>query len=125
IIYGMLEPLRHLLLIVEHGTFTAAAREAHLSQPALSASIARLEGEIGATLLDRGRHGATLTAAGEALVPHARAALAAVDDGRAAVAEVTGLRRGEVSIGAGATVATYLLPEPLAAFRRAHPGVTI
>lgn len=121
----MHDPLRHLLLIVEHGTFTAAARAAHLSQPALSASIARLEERLGAPLLDRGRHGARLTAAGLALLPHARAALAAVEDGQNAVAEVAGLRRGEVTIGTGATVATYLLPGYLAAFRRAHPGVTI
>jgi DNA-binding transcriptional LysR family regulator len=121
----MLDALRHLSLIVQHGTFTAAARTAHLSQPALSASIARLEEQLGAALLDRGRHGARLTAAGEALLPHARAALAAVDDGRNAVAEVVGLRRGQVAIGAGATVATYLLPGHLAAFRKAYPAVTI
>ena len=81
----MLDELRHLLLIVEHRTFTAAARHAHLSQPALSASVRRLEEELGARLLDRGRHGATLTAEGEALLPRAQAALAAFEDGRRAV----------------------------------------
>src|SRR5690606_12085457 len=121
----MFDALHHLLLIVEHGTFTEAARHAHLSQPALSASIARLEADLGVALLDRGRHGARLTAAGAALLPHARAALAAVEDGRNAVAEVVGLRRGEVAIGTGATVATYLLPPLLAAFRQQHPDITI
>jgi DNA-binding transcriptional LysR family regulator len=121
----MYDAFRHLLLIVEHGTFTAAARAAHLSQPALSASVARLEEQLGASLLDRGRHGARLTAAGTALLPHARAALAAVADGRSAVAEVVGLRRGQVTVGTGATVATYLLPAFLAAFRQRHPSITI
>lgn len=121
----MLDELRHLLLIVEHRTFTAAARHAHLSQPALSASVRRLEAELGARLLDRGRHGATLTAEGEALLPRARAALAAFEDGRRAVEEVAGLTVGEVRIGAGATVSTYLLPPLLSRYRKAHPGIRI
>src|SRR5215212_2052563 len=99
----MLESLRHFLLITEHGTFTRAARRAHLSQPALTASIHKLEEELGARLFHRGRTGAALTAAGEALVPRARAALAAVADARRAVAEIEGLRSGEVRLGAGAT----------------------
>ena len=51
----MIDSLRHLLLIERHGTFTAAAREARLSQPALTASIQRLEQQIGAPLLKRDR----------------------------------------------------------------------
>ena len=120
----MLDSLQHLLLIVEHGTFTEAARRAHLSQPALTASIRRLEEAFGASLLHRGRKGASLTAAGEALLPRARAALAAVDEGRRAVEEVLELRSGEVRMGAGATACTYMLPKEIARFQRTYPGVT-
>lgn len=119
----MIDELRHFLLIVEHGTFTEAARRAHLSQPALTAAIQRLEAEFGARLLERGAGGARPTAAGAALVTRARAALAAIADGRRAVAEITGLHAGEVRVGAGATACTYLLPPTLAAFRAEHPGV--
>jgi DNA-binding transcriptional LysR family regulator len=121
----MLDDLRSFLLVVERGTFTAAARAAHLTQPALSVGIRRLEDDFGAKLLVRGRRGAELTAAGRALVPRARAALAAIEDGRRAIAEVLGLQIGEVRIGAGATTATYLLPPVLARFRKKHPGVRI
>lgn len=121
----MLDELRHFLLIAEHGTFTEAARRAHLSQPALSVSVRRLEERMGARLLDRGRHGARLTSAGEALVSRARATLAAFDDGIRAVAEVQGLARGIARIGGGATACTYLLPKTLASFRRKHPKVEI
>jgi len=120
---NMLDALRHLVLIVEHGTFTEAARHAHLSQPALTASIQRLEEDVGARLLHRGRRGASLSAAGEALMPSARAALAAVEEGRRAVREVEGLHAGEVRLGAGATACTYMLPKVIARFRRKHPGV--
>ncbi|HLU66817.1 MAG TPA: LysR family transcriptional regulator [Kofleriaceae bacterium] len=119
----MLDQLRCFLLIAEHGSLTAAAGPAHLSQPALSAALRRLEDELGARLFHRGRRGAEPTAAGRALIPRARAALAAVEDGRRAVAEVAGLRTGEVRIGGGATACTYFLPAPLAAFRRRHPEI--
>ncbi|MCB9680971.1 MAG: LysR family transcriptional regulator [Alphaproteobacteria bacterium] len=119
----MFDSLHHFLLIVEHGTFTEAARHAHLSQPALSASIRRLEEAMGARLLERGSGRARPTAEGEALLPRARMALAAVEDGRRAVAEVAGLHAGEVRLGAGPTPCTYLLPRYLAAFRARHPGV--
>lgn len=121
----VLEPLRHFTLVAQHRTFTAAARHAHVTQPGLTASIQRLERQMGAKLFERGPSGATLTAAGEALLPRARAALAAVEDGRRAVAEVMGLTVGAVRIGAGATVCTYYLPRTLAKFRVRHPGVQI
>ncbi|MDI3290125.1 LysR substrate-binding domain-containing protein [Polyangium sp. 15x6] len=119
----MLDALRHFVLIAEHGTFTRAARHAHLSQPALTASIQRLEEAFGARLLHRDRAGTSLTAAGRVLLPRALHILAAVGDAMRAVAEVEGLEAGEVRLGAGATACTYLLPPTLSAFRATHPGV--
>jgi DNA-binding transcriptional LysR family regulator len=121
----VLEPLRHFVLLCQHRTFTTAARHAHVTQPALTGSIQRLEAQLGARLFDRGPGGATLTAAGAALLPRARAALAAIEEGQRAVAEVMGLAAGAVRVGAGATVCTYYLPRTLARFRSRHPGVQI
>jgi DNA-binding transcriptional LysR family regulator len=121
----MLDELREFLLVAAHGTFTEAARRAHLSQPALSAAIARLEESFGARLFERGRGGARLTAAGAALLPRARAALAAIDEARRAVAEVLDLRAGEVRLGGGATVCSFYLPPLCADFRRDHPGIVL
>lgn len=119
----MIDELRYFVAIVEAGTYRRAAQRLHLTQPALSAAIARLEDELGARILDRGRRGASVTAAGAALLPHARAALAAVEAGGRAVAEVEGLRDGEVRLAAGATACTYLLPSILARYRERHPGI--
>lgn len=119
----MIDGLRHFLLIAEHQTFTRAAQRAHLSQPALSASIQKLEQELGATLFHRGRAGAELTASGVALLPRARAVMSAIEDARRTVLEIQGLQSGEVRLGAGATACTYLLPPLLATFRAAHPGI--
>jgi len=121
----MLEPLRHFTLIVEHGTFREAARRAHLSQPALTQSIKRLEGELGTRLLERGRTGARCTPAGAALLPHALAALAEVERGRRATLEAAGIEASEVRLVAGATISTYLLPALVARFRKAHPTASL
>ena len=121
----MIDQLRHFLLVAERGTFTEAARRAHLSQPALTASMRRLEELLGARLFDRGRRGAQLTQAGEALLPHARAAVVAVDDGARALRALEGLEGGEVRVGGGSTACTYLLPPVLSAFRRKHPKVAL
>jgi DNA-binding transcriptional LysR family regulator len=123
--YGVFDRLKHFLLVVEAGSFTAAAKRAHLTQPALTASIQRLEAQLGASLIVRGHRGAALTAAGDALLPRARAAMAAVADGERAVHEIVGLQRGVIRLGAGATVCTYYLPPLLAKFRKLHPGVQI
>ncbi|MEM6293718.1 MAG: LysR family transcriptional regulator [Myxococcota bacterium] len=119
----MFDELRYFVAIVEAGTYRRASQRLHLTQPALSAAMTRLEANLGARLLDRGRRGASLTAAGQALLPKARAALAAVEAGRRAVAEIEGLRDGEVRLAAGATACTYLLPSVLARYRNAHPGI--
>jgi len=121
----MTEALRHFLLICEHGTFTTAARHAHLSQPALTASIQRLEHEMGAQLLHRGPRGATPTAAGEALRPFAEDALGAIDQARRVLRAIADLDHGEVRLGAGAMACTYLLPERLTAFRDRFPGIEL
>ncbi|MEQ1505112.1 MAG: LysR family transcriptional regulator [Myxococcota bacterium] len=121
----MTDELAQFLRVVDTGTFTAAAKAVHLSQPALTASIHRLEQAMGARLLDRGPHGATPTAAGRALIPWARAALSAVERGRRAVREVDGLEAGEVHLGAGATACSVWLPPVLHAFHGAHPGIRL
>lgn len=120
----MIDALRHFLLVCEHGTFREAARQAHLSQPALSASVKKLELDLGAELLRRDRRGAEPTEAGRLFAPHARAVLGAVADARRAIDAWRGLELGEVRVGAGATVCTYVLPAIVARFRAAHPTIS-
>jgi DNA-binding transcriptional LysR family regulator len=64
--------IRYFLAAAETGNFTEAAERCHVTQPTLSAGIARLEEEMGSRLFDRGRR-TGLSAAGHRLLPHARA----------------------------------------------------
>lgn len=121
----MIEELRHFVAIVETGSFRAAAERVHLSQPALSASVARLESEVGTRLLVRGRKGAVVSPAGEVFLPKARLVLSALASAKQAVGEFAGLRSGEVRIGGTATVCAHYLPPHLMAFRKRFPQITL
>ncbi|GAB3813299.1 LysR family transcriptional regulator [Kribbella italica] len=73
--------VRYFLVMAEELHFTAAARRLYVSQPALSNQIRRLENQLGAQLFERSPRGVTLTAAGDAFLPHAQSALAAIRSG--------------------------------------------
>jgi DNA-binding transcriptional LysR family regulator len=116
--------LRSFQAVAEHGHFGRAAAALHLSQPALSKQIVQLEEEIGAPLLDRGRHGARVTPVGELLLGEATSLLrhadGVLDRARRAARGETGALR----LGFG--VATRLLvPRLVSRFRRAHPLVAV
>ncbi|HET6295128.1 MAG TPA: LysR substrate-binding domain-containing protein [Kribbella sp.] len=73
--------VRYFLVMAEELHFTAAARRLYVSQPALSNQIRRLESQLGTQLFERSPRGVTLTAAGDAFLPHAQGALAAIRSG--------------------------------------------
>lgn len=118
-----LTPLRYFISIAETGHMTRAAETLGVTQPALSAMLKKLEGEIGADLLHRTGRGVELTDAGSTFLEHARDAVQRADAGVKAVREMTGLERGSIRIGGGATAITYLLPRVVSAFRRKNPGL--
>ncbi|PXY19018.1 LysR substrate-binding domain-containing protein [Prauserella muralis] len=120
-----LRQLRYFLTVAEEASFTRAAARLHVAQPGVSAQIRSLERELGQPLLDRSARAVRLTEAGAAVLPYARAALAAVEDVRTAVDELTGLLRGKVAVGMVAGSAALGVPEVLAAFHDAHPGVEV
>jgi DNA-binding transcriptional LysR family regulator len=119
-----LRQLECLVAVAEEANFTRAAERIHVTQPAVSTQIARLERELGQQLLDRARRQVRLTAAGEAVLPFARAALQAVTDARRSVEELTQLVRGSVTLG---TVTSHNVDTPglLADFHADHPNVEI
>ena len=102
---------------------TKAAERLGVSQPALSASIKKLETEVGTTLLHRTAKGVELTEAGQAFLDHAQEAIRRADAGAQAVRELLGLERGLIRIVGGATAVGYLLPRAISTFRTQHTGV--
>jgi len=120
-----LRHLRYLVALANEGQFTRAAQRLHVAQPALSQQIARLEQELGVTLVDRTTRRVTLTAAGRRLVAHARDILAQADLARAEISDIAGLRTGEVVIGVTFTMGALDLPAILAAFHATHAAIDL
>ncbi len=117
--------LEIFLEVAHRLNFTAAARALHIAQPAVSQSIAKLEGDLGIALFDR--HGRTvrLSEAGNRLAPYAEHILAEVAAAHQAIAEIRVQAAGRVSVGVTPTVATHLLPRILAKFRACCPRVEV
>lgn len=118
-----LDQLRHFVAVAKHRSFTRAATECHLSQPALSRSVQRLEVDLGGPLFERIKGRVSLTQAGLALWPRAQEILAITLDIRRILKDdgTTGLIR----IGAIPTIAPYLLPGLIQSFVRRFPGARI
>jgi LysR family transcriptional regulator, carnitine catabolism transcriptional activator len=117
--------LRHFIAVVDHGGFTAAAANVHVSQPALSMAVRDLEAELGTALFVRqGRH-TTLTSAGEALLGPARQVIRDLETGQAAVEAVMGVEAGTLTMACLPTLVADPVAPLVGAFRRHHPGVRI
>jgi len=119
-----LKQLRAFAAVARHRSFTEAARELHLTQPAVSMQVKALEGLAGMPLVERAGREVAVTPAGAELLVHARAALRALDDARDALAALRGLSSGRVSIAVVST-AKYFAPKLLARFARAHPALDL
>src|SRR5258708_8706505 len=120
-----LQQLRYFVAVADRGRFTAAAEELHVAQPSISKQVRKLEAELGAVLLERGRAGIARSDAGEIVLPWAKRVLADVAGARGEVAGLATLERGRLSVGATPSVSTVLLPRVLATFHSSHPGVTL
>lgn len=120
--------VRRMLLLADvarHGSLTAAAGSLNYTPSAVSQQIARLETEVGQSLVARGPRGVALTEAGRVLADHAerverqlRAAGRALDD-------LAGLHRGTLRIGTFPTIAASLLPLAVRVFRARHPHIAL
>ena len=117
--------LRMLVAIVEHGSFSEAARVAGVSQPAASMQIQSLEADLGVTLLERRYRHVELTDAGRALLPHARAVIAQMETARDEIERLADTVSGHLVLVASTTPGQYVLPRLLGSFLRAHPEVSV
>ncbi|MFJ8657050.1 transcriptional regulator CynR [Streptomyces rochei] len=120
-----LRHLRYLLAVAEHGNFTRAAEELHISQPTLSQQIKQLERTLGVQLLDRTGRTVRLTDAGAVYTDHARRALRDLAAAERAVHDVQDLSRGHLRLGVTPTFTAYLVGPLIAEFHTRHPGISL
>lgn len=120
-----LEQLESFVTVARLGNFTRAAETLHLAQPSLSRQIAALEQSLGAELFTRAHGGSTLTVAGDTVLPLAKRMLADAGTVRRELAELAGLGRGRVRLGATPTLCASLVAETLGLFHTAHPAIEL
>ncbi len=120
-----LDQLRIFVAVAERLHMTKAAEAMNVTQSAASAAIAALETQHDVRLFDRVGRGLALTDAGKAFLPEARAVLARATAATACLNDLSQLRRGELSIAASQTVASYWLPVRLARFTHDYPQVDV
>jgi len=107
--------------VARHSSFSRAAEELLLTQPAVTQQIKALEEQFGHPLFHRGGGRISLTPGGAALLPFAERIKVLSEDAFVAVAQAYGQEAGELSLGASQTIAQYLLPTFIAAFLKTNP----
>ncbi len=117
--------LRHFLAVASHPTVQAAADAIHITQPALTKSIARFEEDLDEKLFDRKGHKLVLTELGERLVERGEELLRHVHDLEEEVALWKGMQTGEIRVGVDPVAELSLLPPVLEAFVPVHPGINV
>lgn len=114
---------RVLVAVRDTGGVVAAARALGVAQSTVSETLLALERLLGTPVtVRRSGQGATLTPTAEALLPHARALIQASE---AALASVAQQRQGAIRLGAVESISSFLLPEPLSAFRLLWPHIDV
>lgn len=124
-VHWNLHRLRLFLTVARLGSFTAAARELSIAQPAVSHQVKALEDELGAHLFDRRGRRIELTPAGRAVAEACSDVFHRLDEGARALAELRVGARGTVDIAADTTSGIYVVPAALGSFHRSHPGIDI
>jgi predicted ATPase/DNA-binding transcriptional LysR family regulator len=117
--------LRAFAAVARRRSFSRAAEELYVSQPAVSKHVASLEAQLGTQLVVRGRRAATLTPAGEVLADYVLRAEALLANARRALAAGTDGASGTLSLAASGVPGTYLLPELLGRFAADYPDVEL
>jgi DNA-binding transcriptional LysR family regulator len=120
-----LDQLRAFITVADLRSFRQAAVELHLSPPALSRRIERLEERVGARLLDRTSRSVRLSGVGEAFVERVRSVLEDLDDAVLGVNELSSGHTGRLTVAAVPSAACGFVPQALARLTGRYPGIRL
>lgn len=119
-----LMPLRYIEAIARSGSIRKAADTMAITSTALNRRILAMEEELGVQIFERLPRGVRLSAAGEILIHHIRTQLSDMERVKSQIADLSGERRGHVSIACSQALLPFFLPEQISRYRHAHPAVT-
>jgi len=117
-------PMTYIDAVAKAGSIRKAAETLAITSTALNRRILAMEDELGVPIFERLARGVRLTTAGEILIHHARAQLSDMERVKSQIADLSGERRGHVSIACSQALLPYFLPEQISVYRGEHPAVT-
>ncbi len=117
--------IKAFYIIARTGSFSKAAEELYLTQPAISAQIKDLEKIYGVKLFERIGHRVELTEEGRALLPYAERIVNSLDESRRVVRQAANSRIKYLRIGASLLPGMYLLPEIVHGYKKKYPEISI
>ncbi len=120
-----IEQVRAFYHVASMRSFTRAARELFITQPAVSQEIKALETSLGVMLFDRSGKKVQMTTEGEALFSQARRLFALHEEIESLLGRSRSLQHGQIRIGSTALMGTYFLPKIIGRFNRKYPGIEI
>jgi DNA-binding transcriptional LysR family regulator len=115
---------RYIDAIAKTGSIRKAADALSITSTALNRRILAIEEELGVPIFERLPRGVRLSSAGEILIHHIRHQLSDMERVRSQIADLSGVRRGHVTIACSQALLPYFLPEQIAQYRGEHPHVT-
>lgn len=117
--------LTYFVHVVKEGSYTAAAKNLHVSQPALSKMIKNLEEELGVQLFSRSEKRLELTDTGQELFRQSQKLLEEFQAISESIQNIVGLKKGHVKVGIPPVIGTCYFPSLIANFRREYPGIKL
>lgn len=120
-----LELYRIFYTVAKNKHMTKASEELHISQPAISQSIKKLEDELGGTLFLRSNKGMELTSEGKMFFEYVKGALELINNAENEFTSFKDLSKGEIKIGISTTLTKLILLEPLKKFHLDYPNINI
>ena len=120
-----IDQLKTFHQVANTGSFTKAADELHLTQPAVSQQIKALEASFGITLFDRSKKSVRLSNEGEILLAYTSRLFDLFEEIQTLFDQFQGLRRGKITLGSTAVLGTYFLPRIIGRYSKQYPRIDI
>ena len=121
----MQQELEYIYAIWKAGSFSKAAENLYITQPALSMAVKRVEASIGMALFDRSTRPVSLTEAGKIYAAAIEKMIAVEEDMTGQLHDLSELKSGSLCIGGSHFINAYILPEAMSAFSAKYPGVRL
>ena len=120
-----LELYKMFYVVAKNGNMTKASEELHISQPAISQSIKKLEEQLGGTLFLRSKKGMELTDEGKMFFGYVSSALQMFENAENEFTEYQNLSKGEIRVGASTTLTKIFLMNTIKEFHKKYPNIRI